>query len=285
MIQPDIHDKESIREMEKETGYESFEQTDSRLPLQDARFDQGKTNNQTWGLGHFTRPLLCISSLNSSNGITTILSIRIPEQLLHNKEYLKNMILKVIDQLKCFGFTVNTEKNETQPIQTVIFVGWEWNLAIITVKTKPKKRLVLLHYLYNFKRCIKTGTEITVNQTAKQISKLNYLRLQFQEASLFLIIMDNQKAQAAKLSGWNITMIMNKTAIPDINWWITKPRANIPAQLIQISSQMTMTTNAAPSRWGSTLEKEQEMIAMVHGTWNKRQAKLTSNNREIKAIA
>ncbi|KAA6360534.1 MAG: hypothetical protein EZS28_043940 [Streblomastix strix] len=45
-----------------------------------------------------------------------------------------------------------------------------------------------------------------------------------------------------------------------------------------------MTTDAAPSGWGSTLEKEQEMIAMAHGTWNRRQAKLNSNNREIKAI-
>ncbi|KAA6363146.1 MAG: hypothetical protein EZS28_041328 [Streblomastix strix] len=114
--------------------------------------------------------------------------------------------------------------------------------------------------------------------------KLNYIRLQFQEASLFLNTMDHQKAQAAQLRGWNTTMIMNKTAIPDINQWIAKLRANIPAQLIQIPPQMTMTTDAAPSGWSSTLEKEQEMIAMAHGTWNRKQTKLTSNNREIKAI-
>ncbi|KAA6364142.1 MAG: hypothetical protein EZS28_040332, partial [Streblomastix strix] len=45
-----------------------------------------------------------------------------------------------------------------------------------------------------------------------------------------------------------------------------------------------MTTDAAPSGWGSTLEKELEMIAIAHETWNKRQTKLTSKNREIKAI-
>ncbi|KAA6368720.1 MAG: putative reverse transcriptase, partial [Streblomastix strix] len=205
--------------------------------------------------------------------------------LLHqNKEYLKNMTQKVIETLIYFGFTMNTEKSEIEPNQTVIFLGWEWNLANATVKTKPKKRLLLLHDLYNMRRWIRTGTEITVKQTAKLIGKLNYLRLQFQEASLFLNTMDYQKAQAARLRGWNTTMIMNKTAIPDINWWIAKLRANTPVQLIQIPPQMTMTTDAAPSGWGSTLEKEQEMIAMAHGTWNKRQAKLTSNNREIKAI-
>ncbi|KAA6363059.1 MAG: hypothetical protein EZS28_041414 [Streblomastix strix] len=75
-----------------------------------------------------------------------------------------------------------------------------------------------------------------------------------------------------------------KTAIQDINQWITKLRANVPAQLIKILQQMIMTTEAAPSGWGSTLERELEMIAIVHGTWNKRQVKLSSNSREIKAI-
>ncbi|KAA6309343.1 MAG: hypothetical protein EZS28_056530, partial [Streblomastix strix] len=77
---------------------------------------------------------------------------------------------------------------------------------------------------------------------------------------------------------------MNKTAVLDINWWIAKLRANIQAQLIQIAPQMAMTTDIAPSGWGSIFERELEMISKVHGTWNKRQAKLTSKNKEIKAI-
>ncbi|KAA6383268.1 MAG: hypothetical protein EZS28_021203 [Streblomastix strix] len=81
---------------------------------------------------------------------------------------------------------------------------------------------------------IKTGTEITVKQTAKLNGKLNYLRLQFQQASLFLNIMDYEKAQAAKLRGRNTMMLMNKTAIPEINWQVAKLRANNASKLIQI---------------------------------------------------
>ncbi|KAA6374988.1 MAG: hypothetical protein EZS28_029486 [Streblomastix strix] len=176
------------------------------------------------------------------------------------------MTQNVIDSLKYFGFTMNTEKSETEPSQKVIFQGWKWNLANAIVKTKPKKCLLPLHDLYNMRRWINTGTEITVKQTAKLIGKLNYLKLQFQDASLFLNTMDHQKAQAARLRGWNTTMIMNKTAIPDINWWIAKLRANIPAQLIQIPPKVIMTTNAAPSRWGSTQERDLKMIAIAYGT-------------------
>ncbi|KAA6376645.1 MAG: hypothetical protein EZS28_027829 [Streblomastix strix] len=83
IVQLNIHVKESKREIENDTGCESFEKIDCRLPLQDARFESGETNNLTWKLGHFTGPLLRISLFNSSNRITTIPSIRVPEQPLH----------------------------------------------------------------------------------------------------------------------------------------------------------------------------------------------------------
>ncbi|KAA6381946.1 MAG: hypothetical protein EZS28_022527 [Streblomastix strix] len=90
--------------------------------------------------------------------------------LLHkNQEYLKNMTQKEIDKLKYFGFTINTVMNKTEPKQTVIFLGYEWNLINAIVKTKPKKRLLLQHDLCIMRRRIKTGTEITVKQTAKLI--------------------------------------------------------------------------------------------------------------------
>ncbi|KAA6398450.1 MAG: hypothetical protein EZS28_006023 [Streblomastix strix] len=191
-----------------------------------------------------------------------------------NKEYLKNIIQKIIEALIYFWFTINTEKCETEPKQTVIILGYEWILTNAMVNTKPKKRLLLQHDLYNVRRWIKTGTEITVKQTDKLIMKLYFQRLQFQEASLFLNTMDHQKVQAARLKGLNTMIIMNKTAIPYINQQVTKLRANTPAQLIQIPPQMTITTDTAPSDQGSILERELEMIAMAHGTWNKRQARL-----------
>ncbi|KAA6389323.1 MAG: hypothetical protein EZS28_015154 [Streblomastix strix] len=130
--------------------------------------------------------------------------------LYRNKEYLKNMTHNVINTLKYFGFTINMEKREIEPNQIVIFLGWDWNLANATVKTKPKKSLLLLYDLYNIGRWIKTGTEITIKQIAKLIRKLNYLRLKFQEASLLLNTMDHQKAQSALQIGWNATMITGK---------------------------------------------------------------------------
>ncbi|KAA6364640.1 MAG: hypothetical protein EZS28_039834 [Streblomastix strix] len=45
--------KKSKLKMQKNTGCESVELIDCRLPLQNARFDRGETNNQTWALEYF----------------------------------------------------------------------------------------------------------------------------------------------------------------------------------------------------------------------------------------
>ncbi|KAA6335316.1 MAG: hypothetical protein EZS28_052979, partial [Streblomastix strix] len=114
MVQPNIHDKESERKMEKDIGCENTEQVDRRFPLQNARLERGKTDNQTGRLGHFTRPLLRISPPNSLNGITTIPSIRIPGQLLHiQSNAIRNQTLTNI-LCNSNGTNNATNKNENR---------------------------------------------------------------------------------------------------------------------------------------------------------------------------
>ncbi|KAA6362369.1 MAG: hypothetical protein EZS28_042104 [Streblomastix strix] len=229
MVQPDIHDKENKWEMEKDTGYEGVEQIYCRLPFQDARIERGETNNQTFGLSNGAK-----NATNKNKIEISIIKFIDNILLLHkNKEQLKNMSQNVIDSLKYFTFTINTEKSETEPNQSVTFLGQEWNQANAIVKTKLKKRLFPPYDLYT---------------------------------SLFPNTMDHLKEKAARLRGWNTTMITNKIAIPDINQWISKFRAHIQAQLIQIPPKVIMTTNAATSRWGSTQERDLKMIAIAYGT-------------------
>ncbi|KAA6384168.1 MAG: hypothetical protein EZS28_020303 [Streblomastix strix] len=125
------------------------------------------------------------------------------------------------EQLDCLrknrGKKGGSKKSQTEPKQTVIFLVREWNLTNAIVKTKPKKWLLLQDDPYYMRRQIKTGTELTVKPTAKFLGKLNYQALQFEEATFILNIMDDQKAKVAILRGCNTSMIMNKTAIPDIN--------------------------------------------------------------------
>ncbi|KAA6374780.1 MAG: hypothetical protein EZS28_029694 [Streblomastix strix] len=267
--------------MEKDTRCESFEQIDCRLPLQDARFEQGETNNYTWrwstsldlssAFHHIiiqaeSQPYL---KLELKNNYYTYRAI--PFGTKHSPIYFTTAMKPLIQQIKIeyrgpnnqlrrcqhlpsqkqgvFEKCDTEKKIETEPKQIVVFLVCEWNLANAIVKTKPKKRLLLLHDLYNMRGQIKTETEISVKKTAKLVQKLNYLRLQLYEASLFMKSLNIQKAQATRLRGQNATMEMNITAIQDIILWTTKLGANISAQLTQIPLQKTMTTDIAPYGW------------------------------------
>ncbi|KAA6356958.1 MAG: hypothetical protein EZS28_047515, partial [Streblomastix strix] len=87
-----------------------------RLPLQDARFERGETNNQTWGLEHFTRPLLRISPPNSPIRITTIPSIRVPEQPLQIQSHV--IWNPTFTNILCIsnGTSIATNKNENRDL-------------------------------------------------------------------------------------------------------------------------------------------------------------------------
>ncbi|KAA6379510.1 MAG: hypothetical protein EZS28_024963 [Streblomastix strix] len=170
-----------------------------------------QNNNYTYrampfGTNHF--PIYFVTTMEPiMQQIRTKTEIRIINNvddilLLHqNKEYLAKITSQLMEFLKYIGFAINLEKCEAEHNLTIIFLGCEWNLINATVRTKPKKRLHLFHDLYNMRRWIKTGTEITVKQTAKLIGKLNYLRLEFQEASLFLNIKDHWKEDATVRRG------------------------------------------------------------------------------------
>ncbi|KAA6366194.1 MAG: hypothetical protein EZS28_038278 [Streblomastix strix] len=273
MVQPDIHDKESKRKMEKDTGCESVEQTDCRHPLQDARFDRGKKDNQTWGLGHFTGPHLRISPSNSPSRITTIPSIRVPKQPLHiQSNAIWNQALTNIF-CNCNGTNNVTNKNENRdqnnqlrrrypsppPEQRVSkehdLIGDKYTEVFLVHNEHGKERdrtesnsNIPSMGMESSKRNSENETEEAFTSPTRiiQYEKMDKDRNK-DNISLFLNIMDHQKAQATRLREWNTTSTMNKIAIPDINQWLKKLRANILTQLIQIPPQMTMATDAAPS--------------------------------------
>ncbi|KAA6375412.1 MAG: hypothetical protein EZS28_029062 [Streblomastix strix] len=251
MVQPKIHDKESEREMEKDTGCESVKQIDCRLTLQDARFDRGKTNNQTWRLGHFTRPLLRISPLNNSNGIANIPSIRVPEQPLHIQNY--TIWNQTLTNILCNsnGTDNVTNKNESRdqnnqlrrrypPPPPEQGISKEYDLIgdkyteVFRIHNEHGKERDRTESNSNIPRMgMESSKRNSQNETEEaftsptrfiQYEKMDKdgnrdnSKINNKYASLFLNTMDRQKAQAARLRGWNSTMIMDKKTFLDLNW-------------------------------------------------------------------
>jgi hypothetical protein len=110
--------------------------------------------------------------------------------LLHQDPViLKEQTLAIMEILKEFGLTISMNKCELEPKQEIIFLGWTWNTITMEVFMTKDRRTDLLDML---KRLVKTTRQnklIRVKYLARIIGKLNFLRTQFREASLYLMIL------------------------------------------------------------------------------------------------
>ncbi|KAA6320613.1 MAG: hypothetical protein EZS28_054662, partial [Streblomastix strix] len=91
------------------------------------------------------------------------------------------------------------------------------------------------------------------------------------------------KTQAVKKGGWNCSVSLNRRVLGNLFLWFIKIKQNKPRQLEQLTSQATLTTDAAQEGWGSILQIQQNEM-MEAGRWQKNWHLSNSNQRETAAV-
>ncbi|KAA6394561.1 MAG: hypothetical protein EZS28_009909 [Streblomastix strix] len=97
----------------------------------------------------------------------------------------------------------------------------------------------------------KKNKNIKIRQFAALIGRLNFLRPQIKEASLYLIKLDKAKTQALKTGSWDGIMIVNRVVIKELKWWIRRIGDNQPESLSNKTITCMLTTDASPQGRGS----------------------------------
>ncbi|KAA6376894.1 MAG: hypothetical protein EZS28_027579 [Streblomastix strix] len=85
-----------------------------------------------------------------------------------------------------------------------------------------------------------------IGQTTARIGGLNFLKTQFGEASLHLMLMDSGKTRAFKTQCWIEMMISPLEALKELYWWIKKIPENRKQQILDSTPQATVVTDASP---------------------------------------
>ncbi|KAA6333252.1 MAG: hypothetical protein EZS28_053192, partial [Streblomastix strix] len=124
---------------------------------------------------------------------------------------------------------------------------------------------------------------VRVRDIAKLLGELNFLRFQIQDASLISNSLNHLKTQAVKKGGWNCSVSLNRRVLGNLFLWFIKIKQNKPRQLEQLTSQATLTTDAAQEGWGSILQIQQNEM-MEAGRWQKNWHLSNSNQRETAAV-
>ncbi|KAA6395023.1 MAG: hypothetical protein EZS28_009456 [Streblomastix strix] len=92
------------------------------------------------------------------------------------------------------------------------------------------------------------------------------------------------KTQALKTGSWDGIMIISRTVIRELKWWIRRIGYNQLESLINKTITCMLTTDSSPQGWGATLIYDNQIELIQHDCWSEKEAEMISNAKEIKTI-
>jgi ribonuclease HI len=182
------------------------------------------------------------------------------------------------------GWTISWDKCRLTPSQTVEFLGWEFNLRTLTVRTTRSRRSTLLGDLSLFLRTAKRRTYLRTKKLAALLGSLNFLRLQFVSASLYTVKLNALKTHAVRSTGWDGQVRLTPAIAGELKWWLRTLTRNHPGELRPDAPKATLVTDASPWGWGASLQLEQRETVRTWGMWTLEETSLTSNHKECLAV-
>ncbi|KAA6377748.1 MAG: hypothetical protein EZS28_026726 [Streblomastix strix] len=192
--------------------------------------------------------------------------------------------MEIMRTLEQFGWIISTEKCEIEPKQVIAFLEWIWNLKEINIRISEEIKLKMIQALKDWSNIIYKSKNVKIRQLAALIGRLNFLRPQIKEASLYRMELDKAKTQVLKTESWDGIMIVSRTVIRELKQWKRRIGDNQPESLNNKTIIFTLITDASTQRWRALLIYENLTKLIQHDCQCEKEAEMTSNAKEIKAI-
>ncbi|KAA6366712.1 MAG: hypothetical protein EZS28_037761, partial [Streblomastix strix] len=115
---------------------------------------------------------------------------------------------------------------------------------------------------------------------ASVIGEVKYTRVQSKRGALHIQYLLKLKDKEVASRGWNKWTQLNRSAIPDITWWINKLAHHKPLCFMKPNRWITIQTDVSSSGWGATLTRENKEKIFAYGEW-KSSNLISSNQRQV----
>ncbi|KAA6375500.1 MAG: putative Transposon Ty3-G Gag-Pol polyprotein [Streblomastix strix] len=119
--------------------------------------------------------------------------------IYQDKQTLRTQTMEIMKTLEQFGWTISADNCETQPKQIKTFLGWIWNMREMNIRMSEERKSKMIQVLKDWCNTIYKSKSVKIRQLTTLIGRLNFLRPQIKEASLYLIELDKAKTQALKI--------------------------------------------------------------------------------------
>jgi hypothetical protein len=125
---------------------------------------------------------------------------------------------------------------------------------------------------------------VPVRDLAAITGSLNATRLQFDEASLYLIKLNRLKDTAVQRGGWESKTRLSYMVSGELSWWEKTLRINLPKSLLpEGRPQAHLWVDASPTGWGAWLQQPHGRVH-AFGRWPPNIEPQTSNFKELFAV-
>ncbi|KAH7823731.1 uncharacterized protein MONOS_10805 [Monocercomonoides exilis] len=165
--------------------------------------------------------------------------------------------------------------------------GWLWNSEKMEVTLQERKRVLLLEDVRTSIGYAKERKRQRTKDLAALLGRLNFVRLQYPPASLWMKRMQYVLRQAIARGGWKGTEIANPMLLGELTHWRKILQENRPRSLKRRNRPAVLTTYASELGWGAALtiprENKEEKI-YVHGSWTPQEYALAINEKESRAV-
>jgi hypothetical protein len=210
--------------------------------------------------------------------------------ILHQDQtWLRQTISRICDFFTWLGWIINWEKSDLDPKQRFTYLGWHWDTVEMAVSLTDARRAALREDTLVLARAARQQQIWTCRQLASAIGKLSATRLQHRQASLHLCRLNDLKTAAVRQHGWNGSVRLMPSILPDTDWWLQELADNHPASLLQPPPEATVFVDASPSGWGARVllhppPPAPQAELFLQGLWRSQLRKQTSNYHELDAV-
>jgi hypothetical protein len=200
--------------------------------------------------------------------------------------YLRQAIDQICTFLSWLGWIINHEKSVKVPSQRFRFLGWFWDSIEMTLRLPDTKVALLRADTLRLARAARARESWTPRELAVVIGRLSATRLQHQQASLHLCLLNALNAAAVQRSGWDGVVHLTPAVLSETDWWLQMLLRNEPRSLVQLPPQATIYTDASPTAWGARVllhppHPLPQSEIFLQGLWR---APQSSNYLELDAV-
>jgi hypothetical protein len=203
--------------------------------------------------------------------------------LAENRDELRKSVAEIIEFCESLGWTVNREKSQMEPSQSIDYVGLNWNTVEMTVRMTTEKNRELKTLVKRWIEMVRMETEVRVRDLARLIGKLSATRPQHEEASLYLARLNRRKCEAVREDGWQAKTTLTRTLLTELYWWLRELRANEANDIRPFEPMVTAFTDASETGWGATLRRLKQRTRWMFGWWTENEVEVNCL-RELAAI-